>query len=269
MIPEDPEHSNGSVSAAFRNTLGKIGTEKAQRVLNVLLESPFFYRDDDLDLFGLLRRRQSLFQEFFEVFFGWELYVDQQVARLIKRKTFNPQLKPSHRHVFRISGRHQYVLFTLLLEFYQHQADEQNVDLERESEVRFVLADFVEFAFKRYREELGSRMPEEAFVLGEMRSLFKKLEHHRFIALAETTGIVTEEGLSAGFTREGASSVLYGMLPGLRCYRPEELNGLELLVRTHANGDGNGHDAGSDPVENFLETEPDEEESADVEEVET
>lgn len=269
MIPVEQDLAAGSVAAAFRNTLGKIGAERAQRVLNVLLESPFFYRDDDVDLFGLLRRRQALFQEFFEVFFGWELYVDQQVARLIKPKTFNPQLKPGQRHVFRVSGRHQYVLFILLLEFYQHQADEQNVDLERETEVRFVLADFVEFAFKRYREELGSGMPEEAFILGEMRSLFKKLEHHRFIALAETTGVVIDEGLSAGFTREGASSVLYGMLPGLRCYRPEELNGLELVSRPRADDNGNGHVESGDLAEHFLESEADEEESADVEEVES
>jgi hypothetical protein len=269
MIPEDSDLANGSVSVAFRSTLGKVGAEKAQRVLNVLLESPFFYREDDVDLFGLLRRRQSLFQEFFEVFFGWELYVDQQVARLIKPRTFNPQLKPSQRHVFRITGQHQYVLFILLLEFYQHQADEQNVDLEREPEVRFVLADFVEFAFKRYREELGGGMPEEAFILGEMRSLFKKLEHHRFIAMAETIGIVAEEGLSAGFTREGVSSVLYAMLPGLRCYRPEELSRLELLGQSHVADNGNGHGDSSDPVEKHLESEPSEEASAEVEEVES
>lgn len=269
MNLENPELTNGSVAVAFRNTLGKIGAEKAQRVLNVLLESPFFYRDDDVDLFGLLRRRQALFQEFFEVFLGWELYVDQQVARLIKPKTFNPQLKPSQRHVFRVTGRHQYVLFILLIEFYQHQADEQNVDLEREPEVRFVLADFVEFAFKRYREELGSGMPDEMVILGEMRSLFKKLEHHRFIALAETTGVVTEDGISAGFTRDGASSVLYGMLPGLRCYRPEELNGLELLGRPRADGNGNGHIESGDLAEVFLESEADEEQSSDVEGVES
>jgi hypothetical protein len=269
MIPVEQDLATGSVAAAFRSTLGKIGAEKAQRVLNVLLESPFFYRDDDVDLFGLLRRRQALFQEFFEVFFGWDLYVDQQVARLIKPRTFNPQLKPGQRHVFRVTGRHQYVLFILLLEFYQHQADEQNVDLEREPEVRFVLADFVEFAFKRYREELGSGMLEEAFILSEMRSLFKKLEHHRFIALAETTGVVMDEGLSAGFTREGASSVLYGMLPGLRCYRPEELNGLELLGRPRADDNGNGNVERGDPAENVLEPETDEEKSADVEEVES
>jgi hypothetical protein len=269
MDLENPELTNGSIAVAFRTTLGKIGADKAQRVLNVLLESPFFYRDDDVDLFGLLRRRQALFQEFFEVFLGWELYVDHQVARLIKPKTFNPQLIPSQRHVFRVTGRHQYVLFILLLEFYQHQADEQNVDLEREPEVRFVLADFVEFSFKRYREELGSGMPEESVVLGEMRSLFKKLVQHRFITLAETTGVVAEGGLSAGFTRDGASSVLYGMLPGLRCYRPEELNGLEFLGRPRADNNGNGHVENADAAKILLKPDTGDEDSADVEEVES
>ena len=240
MIPEDVDLPSGSVTAAFRNALGKVGLEKAQRVINVLLESPFFYRDDDIDLFGLLRRRQSLFREFFEVTLGWQLYVDQQVARLIKPKTFNPRLRPNQRHVFRVTGRHHYILFMMLLEFYQHQADEQNVDLEREAELRFVLADFVDFAFKRYREELSDGMPEETLILKEMQSLFRKLEHHRFISLAETTGVVAEDGLQAGFTREGASSLLYAMLPGLRCYRAEELNGLDLIGPTRASHDGNG-----------------------------
>jgi len=267
MTPDDPDLEIGSLAAAFRNTLGKVGADKAQRVINVLLESPFFYRDDDLDLFGLLRRRQSLFQEFFEVFFGWELYIDQQVARLIKPKTFNPQLKPSQRHVFRITGRHQYVLFILLLEFYQNQADEQNVDLESEAEIRFVLGDFVEFAFRRYREELGDGMPEEAIVLGEMRSLFRKLEQHRFVALTETAGIVTEEGLTEGFTREGASSVLYAMLPGLRCYRPEELSRLDVLGRIEVSGSGDRPGENSEPAVN-LDSDSEEREADEAEEVE-
>jgi len=255
MITEDPDGSD-SIAAAFRNTFGKIGAEKTQRVINILLESPFFYRDDDVDLFGLLRRRQSLFQEFFEVFFGWELYVDHHVARLIKPRTFNPQLKPSQRHVFRITGRHQYVLFVLLLEFYQHQANEQNVDLEREPELRFVLADFVEFVFKRYREDLGDETPEESVIFGEMGSLFRSLVQYRFISLAEMTGTVAEEGLPTGFTRQGASSVLYSMLPGLRCYRSEELNGLELLRRPLASEGGHDHFENSNSIENASESEP-------------
>lgn len=240
MIAGESEAASRTIEAAFRDTLGKIGADNARRVINVLLESPFFYRDDDIDLFGLLRRRQSLFREFFDVFFGWELYVDPQVARLIKPKTHNPQIKPSQRHVFRIAGRHEYVLFVLLLEFHQLQADEQNVDLERESEVRFVLADFVEFVFKRYREELAEQSPQEEKILTEMRSLFRKLELHRFIAVRETVGVVRDEGPALGFTKEGASSVLYAMLPGLRCYRPEELTREELLGRPSSNVEENG-----------------------------
>lgn len=243
MISDESQLDGASLQTAFRNTLGKVGADNARRVINVLLESPFFYRDDDLDLFGLLRRRQSQFREFFEVFFGWDLYVDHQLARLVKPRTFNPHLKPSQRHVFRVSGRHQYVLFVLILEFHQLQADEQNVDLDREPEVRFVLADFVEFVFKRYRDELGEAMPTEHKVLEEMRTLFRKLEHHRFIAVRETAGIAADEGVSAGFTKEGASSVLYAMLPGLRCYRPEELTRQEFLGRLEGNGQRGEEDA--------------------------
>lgn len=256
MSLEDADIPSGSVTVAFRGALGKVGLEKAQRVINVLLESPFFYRDDDVDLFGLLRRRQSLFREFFDVVLGWQLYVDQQVARLIKPKTFNQKLRPNQRHVFRITGRHQYVLFMMLLEFYQHQADEQNVDLEREAELRFVLADFVDFAFRRYREELADKTPEETLIFKEMQSLFRKLENHRFICLAETTGVVAEDGLQAGFTREGASSLLYALLPGLRCYHAEELNGFDLNGSIGSNHNGN---AASNDDQEHAELEPDEE----------
>jgi hypothetical protein len=231
MTLDESEITGANLQAAFRATLGKMGAENAQRVINVLLESPFFYREDDVDLFGLLRRRQSQLREFFQVFLGWELYVDHQVARLIKPKTFNPQLKPSQRHVFHVSGRHEYVLFILLLEFHQLQADEQNIDLDRVPEVRFVLADFVDFVFKRYRAELGDEMPTEQRILEEMRSLFWKLEQHRFIAVRETSGLVAEDGLSLGFTKDGASLVLYAMLPGLRCYRAEELSRQDLIGR--------------------------------------
>jgi hypothetical protein len=269
MVTDESQVSTGSIHTAFRDTLGKIGADNARRVINVLLESPFFYRDDDVDLFGLLRRRQSLFREFFEVFFEWDLYVDHQVARLIKPRTINPRLRPSQRHVFHVSGRHEYVLFVLLLEFYQLQADEQNIDLEREPEVRFVLADFVAFAFKRYREELRDQMPEEATILLEMRSLFRKLQHHRFIALTETTGVVAEEGLAAGFTTEGASAILYAMLPGLRCYRPEELNSLELVGRIDATDDGNGQARGRDPGEESQECTEDVDDVEGIEESES
>lgn len=214
---------------ACKAVFGKIGTDRARRVINVLMESPFFYRDDDIDLFGTLRRRRTVFGDFFEAFFGWELYVDDYVARLIKPKVFNTELKPTQRHVFRLSGRQEYVLFVLLLEFHQRQADEQNLDLDACDEIRFVLADFIDFVFKRYQEQLGEDAPSEEKILDACRSLFKTLEKYRFIAERERIGVVVEEGIRAGFTREGKNNVLYALLPGLRCYRAEALNKADMI----------------------------------------
>ena len=41
---------------AFKSLFAKIGADRARRIVNVLMESPFFYRDDDIDLFGVLKR---------------------------------------------------------------------------------------------------------------------------------------------------------------------------------------------------------------------
>ncbi|MFV1964744.1 MAG: DUF2398 family protein [Pirellulaceae bacterium] len=214
---------------AFKSLFGKIGADRARRVVNVLMESPFFYRDDDVDLFGVLKRRRSVFREFFEAFFGWDLYVDDYVARLIKPKVFNTELRPTQRHVFRLSGRQEYVLFVLLLEFHQRQADEQNLDLDACDEVRFVLADFIDFVFKRFQEQLGDDAPSEEGILDGCRSLFKTLEKYRFIAERERIGVVAEAGIKAGFTKAGKSDVLYALLPGLRCYRAEALSKADIL----------------------------------------
>jgi len=220
-----------SAQEAFRVVFGKIGGERARRIINVLLESPFFYRDDDIDLFGVLKRRRSVFADFFEAFFGWELYVDDYVARLVKPDVYNTALRPTQRHLFRLSGRHEYVLFVLLLEFHQLQADEQNIDLDECDEVRFVLGDFVDFVFKRYKETLVDMAPREEMLLDACRSLFRTLEQFRFIAVREKKGIVAEEGLKAGFTVDGKGDVLYALLPGLRCYRAEVLTAADMLGR--------------------------------------
>lgn len=237
MTDGSPLHDSERFASAFRQTFGKIGEQKARRILNILLESPFFYRGDDLDLFGLLRRRQSLFRDFFAAFFGWDLYVDDLVARLIKPVVMNPALRPTQRHVFHISGRIQFVLFSLLLEFHQRQADEQNLDIEKEAEVRFVLADFVRFVFDRYRTEVGAEGPGEQEILDSMRRLFKELERCRFIVERERQGIVENQGRAAGFTDEGMAHILYALLPGLRCYRSEVLTRDDLFVRAAAPAD--------------------------------
>ncbi|MDA7978975.1 MAG: TIGR02678 family protein [Pirellulales bacterium] len=233
------EGTYSGADSAFRGLFAnRVGIARAREILNVLMESPFFYRDDDLDLFETLRRRRSVFADFFQSFYGWELYVDTQVARLIKPKVYNSELNPTQRHIFRLSGRNEFVLFVLLLEFHQRQADEQNLDLETCDEVRFVLGDFIEFAFRRYRDELSDddSVPEDK-LFDHCRALFTKLELYRFIAVRQREGEVKEKGLRYGFTRTGKDDVLYALLPGLRCYRAEALNQLDFDPKAVVDGD--------------------------------
>ena len=52
------------------------GDETGQRIretLNVLLESPYFYKTDDERLFLVLTRYKRAFESFFDKFFGWTL----------------------------------------------------------------------------------------------------------------------------------------------------------------------------------------------------
>ena len=62
------------------------GDETGQRIretLNVLLESPYFYKTDDERLFLVLTRYKRAFESFFDKFFGWTL-VRQSIDEYLK-----------------------------------------------------------------------------------------------------------------------------------------------------------------------------------------
>ena len=62
------------------------GDETGQRIretLNVLLESPYFYKTDDERLFLVLARYKRAFESFFDKFFGWTL-VRQSIGACLK-----------------------------------------------------------------------------------------------------------------------------------------------------------------------------------------
>lgn len=215
--------SSDDPAAQFLRPFSRVGAERAQAILNVLVESSFFYQQDDPDLFATLRRHARVFQTFFEATFGWDLVIDPFVAKLNKPTVHNRALTARQRHVFQLTARGEYVLFILLLEFQELQAEQQNVDLSSEPELRFLLRDFIEFIFQRFRDDLGPTAPSEEAILGWARTLFDKLALHRFLALRERSGRAESEGIAAAFSRDEGAAALYAMLPGLRCYRPEAL----------------------------------------------
>ena len=66
-------------------------------VLNILMESPYFYKKDDPARFLALQRNKRAFAAFFEKFYGWELLMDAQCARLYKPKWYNERITAANR----------------------------------------------------------------------------------------------------------------------------------------------------------------------------
>ena len=67
-------------------SLDQLNVHYVRALLNILTEAPFFYRNDDSDLFEYLRSHQDDFHQFFAHYFGWELYTDRRMARVMARR---------------------------------------------------------------------------------------------------------------------------------------------------------------------------------------
>ena len=219
----ESDGGNSSAAELHQHLFGRIGVNQARRVLAALLETPFFYKSDEPDLFGVLYRNRSAFADFFHVCFDWELHVEPRMARVIRRSGANPALSPRERHLFALTSRDEQVLFILLLEFQELEADRQNVDWSQHDTLRFVLRDFVNHVFTRYREakELVGRM--DSRILSATKDLFRKLDEYRMLRRVE--GV---RGLD-DFSERGQEKALYECLPGLRCYRADAVDSSGIL----------------------------------------
>ncbi len=194
-------------------------------VLNILTESPFFYRKDDIDLFDYVRSHQDDFHQFFTHFFGWELYVDRRVARLIKPQEFNNALRASQRDLFDLTRRDECTAFLLLVEFYEKMLRDLNASYDDEGSIRFLLADFVQYGIDRFTEELGDNVHADKIILEACRRIFPKLVRYRFIVQVEKADVSADEILPGGMKEH----VMYEFLPGIHCYRPDILTFKEIM----------------------------------------
>lgn len=185
--------------------LEKKGAERVRAVLNVLTESTFFYREDAPDLFLFLVRNKGGFRQFVEHFFGWRLHVDRRVVRLIKERQYNDRLRPSQRDLFDLRRRDECLLFAILLEFHEEEFRRQNVSPDDDRHLRFLLADFVAFALRRFREEMGDACPSGQRVFEAVRPLFLQLDRHRFVRLVDRKAAEAGEELPAGMEEHADS----------------------------------------------------------------
>jgi len=205
--------------------LERLNPYHVRAVLNILIESPFFYRTDDVDLFDYVRSHQDDFHQFFTHFFGWELYVDRRVARLIKSQEYNNALKSNQRDLFDLTRRDECTAFLLLVEFYEKMLRDLNASYDDEGSIRFLLADFVQYGMDRFVEELGENVQADKIILDACRRIFPKLIRYRFIVQVEKEDASDDEILPAGMKEH----VMYEFLPGIHCYRPDILTFKEIM----------------------------------------
>lgn len=196
----------------------KLNQDKVRRINNVLLESPFFYRDDDEDLFLYLRRNKAAFRSMFDTYFGFELVVEPRCARLLKSRWCNRAIKPTQQDVFDLTRRDDCIAFLLVLEFYEHLLDQQNLSVDDAEPPRFYFGDLFEFARERFAEEQGDAAPDDTQVRKTLRRLVERLLRYRFLRelAPEADDDVDRDNL------------IYECLPGLYCYDVRRLGARPL-----------------------------------------
>jgi hypothetical protein len=158
--------------------------ERVRTVLNLLLEAPYFYKEDDELHFNFLRRHRREFRQFFERFFGWTLVMDGKCARIYKEKWYNRGVTESQRDLFNFTRRDECIAFMLILEFFEHQLDENSMTVEDRDYLRFTFGGLLEFCGRRFRELF--RGQEEKYTDEYLRSrvlrrVMPVLDRYRFL----------------------------------------------------------------------------------------
>lgn len=144
------------------NALKEKYPEQVKAVLNILLETPYFYRQDSEDNFRFLRRYQQSFREFYRKWFGWELIMDSKCARVYKESWVNQAIKPAWRLQFRLGKRDECIAFMLLIEFYEKLLEDNSMTIEDAHNPRFKFGDLLEYQQRRFVELFHSKQAKYA-----------------------------------------------------------------------------------------------------------
>jgi len=190
----------------------KLNGDRVTAALNVLGEAPFFYREDDPELFAFVRRNRAELTRFFAELYGWELLVDARTARLYKERWHNRALRPSQHDVFDLTRRDDCLAFLLLLEFHARLLEQHNLAGDDAESPRFLFGELFGFARDRLAEELGNAAPGDEEVRGLLRGLWPTLERYRFVRPVARGGAGDADG------GRDEDQVLYEALPALHHY---------------------------------------------------
>ncbi len=196
--------------------------DRVRAVLNILIESPYFYQTDDRDgeLFPFLLRHRREFADFFKDYYGWDLVFDQlpkaKCARVFKQKWYNNAISEGKRQWFKFTKRDECLGFILLLEFFEQQLSEQNMSVEDRDNLRFYFSDLLNYTQNRlvelYPDLSGTYTPETVRKL--LRDVLPVLEQYRFL---EKIKAEVGENISD-------NQVIYEALPAIYHYNSTRLS---------------------------------------------
>lgn len=191
--------------------------DRVQEVLNILLESPYFYPQDNDNAFRFLSRYHHEFARFFTDHFGWELFVDVKCARVYKPKWYNESITPSNRELFNFSRRDECIAFMLLLEFFEHKLEVESITVDDKDNLRFKFGELLEYTVQRFHELYPGNAhdyAEESVRAKIVRPIMPQLEKHRFLKkiLPPKDELVEEE------------DTIYEALPALYHYNVSRLS---------------------------------------------
>lgn len=213
--------------------------QRVQKILNILLEAPYFYRDDDLTLFLFLSKYKRAFAGFFKKFYGWDIIVDPKCARLYKPAWYNEKVTEVNRDMFNFTRRDECVAFLLLLEFFERQLQEQSVSIEEKENLRFRFGSFLEFACTRFREVFPERTAyyTDEQVRKAVRAIMPALHKYRFL-----------REIPRGDEDVKDDDTIYECLPAMWLYKGERLASSVSAEQTVPRDD----DSTSETQENVL-----------------
>ena len=190
--------------------------DRVRAVLNILVESPYFYASDDQDLFFFLRRHRREFTDFFTTYYGWTLLMDAKCARVYKQEWYNKAVNPASRTMFNFTRRDECLAFMMLLEFYEHQLEENGMTADDKENLRFRFGDLLTHVCRRFSEcypEKVEMYTEDAVRARILKPIMPELEKYRFVKK-----IKPPEDLDA---RE--DDLIYEALPALYHYNGSAL----------------------------------------------
>jgi hypothetical protein len=158
--------------------------DRVRAVLNIMVESPYFYATDNQDLFFFLKRHRREFTEFFKTLYGWTLLMDSKCARVYKADWHNPAISSSARTMFNFTRRDECLSFMMLLEFYEHQLEENGMTVEDKNNLRFRFGDLLAHVHRRFHECFPDKKENysEDFIRSKvLKPIMPQLERYRFL----------------------------------------------------------------------------------------